>query len=52
MKKLFNLKMVESESVVERLNEFNMLMSQLKSIKINFNDEIRALVLLSSLPET
>jgi len=52
MKKLFNLKMVESESVVERLNEFNMLTSQLKSIEINFNDEIRALVLLSSLPET
>ena len=47
MKKLFNFKMVESESVTEHLNKFNTLMSQLESVEINFDDEIRALVLLS-----
>ena len=51
MKKLFNLKMVESESVTEYLNELNTLTSLLESIEINFDDEIGALILLSSLPE-
>ena len=51
MKKLFNLKMVDNGSIVEQLNEFNTLTSQLESIEINFDDEIRALVLLSSLLE-
>jgi len=51
MKKLFNLKMTENKSVIEHLNEFNTLMSQLESIEINFDDEIRMLVLLSNLLE-
>jgi len=51
MKKLFNLKMANSGRVVGHLNEFNMLTSQLESVEINFEDEIRALVLLSILPE-
>ena len=46
MKKLINLKMAESESVTEHLNEFNTLTSQLESVKINFVDEIKVLVLL------
>ena len=50
MKKLFNLKMADSENVAEHLIEFNMLTSQLEYVGINFDDEIRALVLLSSLP--
>ena len=52
MKKLFNLKMADCESVTEHLNEFKTLTSQLESVEINFDDKIRALVLLSSLPET
>jgi len=52
MKKLFNLKMADNESITEHLNEFNTLTSQLESVEINFDDETRALVLLSSLPET
>ena len=32
MKKLFNLKMADNESVTEHLNEFNTLTSQLESI--------------------
>ena len=51
IKNLLNLNIGDSESVVGHLNEFNMLTSQLKSVEINFEDEIRALVLLSSLSE-
>ena len=51
IKKLFNLKRGDSGSVAEHLNDFNTLMSQLESVKINFDDEIRARVLLSSLLE-
>ena len=35
MRKLFNLKMTDSESVVGHLNEFNTLTSQLESVEIN-----------------
>jgi len=51
MKKLFNLKMADCGSVNKHLNEFNTLTSQLESIEINFDNEIRAMVLLYSLPE-
>ena len=51
MKKLFNLKIADSKSVVRHLKEFNTLRSQLESVKINFEDEIKALILFSSLPE-
>ena len=38
MKKLFNLKMADSGSVTEHLNDFNTLMSQLEFVEINFDD--------------
>ena len=50
MKKLFNLKMVENASVAQHLYEFNTITNQLSSIEINFDDEIRALIVLASLP--
>ena len=40
MKKLFNLKMVDNGSIVEHLNEFNTLTSQLESIEINFDTKL------------
>ncbi|RVW49829.1 Retrovirus-related Pol polyprotein from transposon TNT 1-94 [Vitis vinifera] len=49
MKKLFNLKMVENASVTQHLNEFNTITNQLSSIEIDFDDEIRALIVLASL---
>ena len=52
MKRLFNMKMIEGGSVVDHLNEFNTLTSQLSSIKVNFDDEVRALLILCSLPES
>ena len=49
--KLFNLKMADNESISGHLNELNTLTSQLELVEINFEDEIRALVLLFSLPK-
>ncbi|MDF3680992.1 hypothetical protein P3S38_28870 [Enterobacter hormaechei] len=52
MKHLFNMKMVESGSIADHLNEFNTITSQLSSMGINFDEEIRALLILCSLPES
>ena len=52
MKKLFNLKMVENASMAQHLNEFNTITNQLLSIEIDFDDEIRALIVLASLPNS
>ena len=48
----FNQKMTDNGSVAERLDEFNTLTSQQEYIRINVDDEIRVLVLSSSLLET
>ena len=50
MKKLFNLKMAENVSVAQHLNEFNTITNQLSSVEIDFDDEIRVLIVLASLP--
>ncbi|KAL6323541.1 hypothetical protein AAG906_039119 [Vitis piasezkii] len=52
MKKLFNLKMAENASVTQHLNEFNTITNQLSSVEIDFDDEIRALIVLASLPNS
>ena len=52
MKRLFNMKMSEGGSIADHLNEFNTLTSQLRSIKVNFDDDVRALLILCSLPES
>ena len=52
MKKLFHLKMAESGSIATHLNEFNTIVNQLSSVEINFDDEVRALILLASLPNS
>ena len=52
MKRLFNMKMVEGGSVADHLNEFNTVTSQLTSVNVNFDDEVRALLILCSLPES
>jgi len=52
MRRLFNLKMTEGGSVTEHINEFNTILTQLSSVNITIDDEIRALILLSSLPES
>ena len=52
MRRLFNLQMSEGEPVVDHINEFNMIISQLSSVEVNFEDEIKVLILMSSLPES
>jgi hypothetical protein len=51
MKRLFNMNMSEGGSVADHLNEFNTVTNQLSSIKVDFDDEVRALLILCSLPE-
>lgn len=52
MRRLFNLRMTEGASVAQHLNELNTITTQLSSVKIEFDDEVRALILLSSLPDS
>lgn len=49
---LFNLKMVEGASITNHINKFNMIMAQLSSVEIVSEDEVKALILLSSLLES
>jgi hypothetical protein len=52
MKRLFNMKMSEGGFVADHLNEFNTVTNQLSSVKVDFDDEVRALLILCSLPES
>jgi hypothetical protein len=51
MKRLFNMNMLEGRSVADHLNDFNTVTNQLSSVKVDFDDEVRALLILCSLPE-
>ena len=51
MKCLFNMNMSEGGSVADHLNEFNMITSQLSSAKVNFDDEVRDILILCLLLE-
>jgi hypothetical protein len=52
MRLLFNTKMGEGASATDHINEFNNIISRLASVDITFDDELQALILLSSLPES
>ncbi|KAL5823751.1 hypothetical protein ACOSQ4_021651 [Xanthoceras sorbifolium] len=52
MRRLFNLRMAEGASVAQHLNEQNTITTQLSSVEIEFDEEVRALILLSSLPDS
>ena len=43
MNHLFKMKMIEGGSILDHLNEFNTITSQLSSVGVNFDEEIRAL---------
>ncbi|KAJ0088517.1 hypothetical protein Patl1_32912 [Pistacia atlantica] len=45
MKKLFYLKMREDASVIEHMNDFNTIINQLSYVKIDFDEEVYALIL-------
>ncbi|KAE8734317.1 putative wall-associated receptor kinase-like 11 [Hibiscus syriacus] len=44
--------MAEGATVAQHLNELNTITTQLSSVEIEFDDEVRALILLSSLPDS
>ena len=50
--RLFNLQISENGSISDHINDFNMIVSQLNYVDINFEDEIKALILMSSLPKS
>ncbi|KHN45549.1 Retrovirus-related Pol polyprotein from transposon TNT 1-94, partial [Glycine soja] len=52
MRQLFDLKMGEGISVTDHIKEFNTILAQLESMQIKFEDEVKALILLSSLPDS
>ena len=51
LKSLFNMKMSEGGSIADHLNEFNTVTNQLSSVKVDFHDEVRDLLILCPLPE-
>ena len=51
MNQLFNMNILESRYVSNYLNEFNMDANQLTFVGVNFDDEVRALLILCSLPK-
>ena len=50
MKHLFNMKMSEGGTVADHLNDFNTVTSQLSFVGVKFEDEVRAMLFLCSLP--
>ena len=52
MKSLFNMKMSEGGSIVDHLNEFNMVTIQLSYVGVYFDDEVRDPLFLCKLPKS
>lgn len=52
MRQLVNLKFKENGSVAEHLNEMQSIINQLATMKMVLDDELQALLLLSSLPDS
>ncbi|KAK9119320.1 hypothetical protein Scep_017413 [Stephania cephalantha] len=51
-RRLVNMKYKDGRSMIEHLNDVEDLINQLSAIKIVFEDELHALLILSSLPES
>ncbi|KAD4179733.1 hypothetical protein E3N88_28324 [Mikania micrantha] len=52
IRELVNTKMMEGASVTSHINNLNSILSRLLSVGIKFDDEVQALLLLSSLPDS
>ena len=52
MKRLVNLKYKEGRSITKHVSEFQDLVDQLTTMKIILDDELQALLFLSSLPDS
>ena len=51
MRRLFNLQMTKGMLAAQHLNELNIVTTQLSSVGFEFDEEVRTLILLSSLLE-
>jgi len=51
-KQLYGLRMKEETTVLEHLNLFNMIISELLVVDVKINEEDKALILLNSLSES
>ena len=51
MNHLFNMKMSKGGAIFDHLNEFNTVNNPLSSVGVNFDDEVRALLIVCSLPK-
>lgn len=49
---LFATRLNEGDCVADHVNEFNSILSRLTSVDIKFDDEVQALLLVSSLPDS
>jgi hypothetical protein len=49
---MYNLRMRDGDLVVENLNAFNIVLSQLVSVEIKISDEDKCISLLCSLPDS
>jgi len=49
IRRLVNLKVGEGNSATNHISEFNTIIAQLTSVKITFDDKVKAIILLSSL---
>ncbi|KAK1416067.1 hypothetical protein QVD17_31855 [Tagetes erecta] len=52
MRELFTMRMRESGSVTDHINEINSILSRLSSVGMKLDDDTQAVILLSSLPES
>ncbi|KAD3069146.1 hypothetical protein E3N88_37026 [Mikania micrantha] len=52
MRELFTMRMREGSSVTEHINNLNSILSRLSSVGMKFDDETKAVLLLSSLPDS
>ena len=52
IRRLVNLKYREGNSVSEHLNNYQQILNELVTVKLTIEDEVQALILLSSLPDS
>ena len=52
MKKLYSLRMKKGTSILQYLNAFNRILSDLLTLEVKSEDEDKALLILSSLPSS
>ncbi|KAK2360467.1 hypothetical protein QL285_085732 [Trifolium repens] len=52
MRRLFTLWITEDASIAQHINELNIFTTQLSSFEMEFDDEVRALIILSSLVDS